>query len=82
MQTYLTLMLLFPLAGGLTCALAGRKLPRQAVEILACAAVWGSFVCAALAAASYAAPQTVTLGGWFSSFDLLIPISLYLGRRR
>jgi len=78
MKTYLFLMLLFPLLGGLISALAGRKLPRRLVEGTACAAVWGSFVCALLAASDYAAPQTVTLASWFTSFDLLIPISLYL----
>ena len=78
MQTYLTLMLLFPLLGGLTSALFGRKLPRMLVEVIACAAVWGSFVCAALAASAYAAPQTVTVANWFATFDLLTPIPLYL----
>ena len=78
MQTYLSLMLLFPLVGGLASALLGRKLPRVLVEGIACAAVWGSFACAALAAAAYAAPETVTVAGWFASFDLDIPISLYL----
>ena len=78
MNNYLSLMLLFPLFGGLISALAGRKLPRRLVEGTACAAVWGSFVCALLAASEYAAPQTVTLARWFTSFDLLIPISLYL----
>nr|WP_136515337.1 NADH-quinone oxidoreductase subunit L [Geomonas edaphica] len=76
--TYLTLMLLFPLLGGLTCAIAGRKLPRVLVESLACGAVFGSFVCALLTALSYTAPTVVTLAEWFASFDLVIPISLYL----
>nr|WP_224984910.1 NADH-quinone oxidoreductase subunit L [Geomonas agri] len=78
MPTYLTLMLLFPLFGGLTCAVAGRKLPRALVEVLACATVWGSFVCAALAAAAYSRPQVIPLADWFASFDLAIPFSLYL----
>ena len=78
MQTYLTLMLLFPLLGGLASALLGRKLPRALVEGIACAAVWGSFACATLAAAAYVAPETVTVANWFASFDLNIPISLYL----
>jgi len=78
MNTYLSLMLLFPLLGGLISALVGRKLPRRLVEGTACAAVWGSFACALLAASVYRAPETVTLASWFTSFDLLIPISLYL----
>jgi NADH-quinone oxidoreductase subunit L len=78
MQTYLSLMLLLPLLGGVFCALAGRKLPRVLVEALACATVWGSFACALLSAAAYVAPQTVTLTEWFASSELQIPFSLYL----
>ncbi|QXE89887.1 NADH-quinone oxidoreductase subunit L [Geomonas subterranea] len=78
LPTYLTLMLLFPLLGGLACAVAGRKLPRALVEVLACATVWGSFACAVLAAAAYTGPQVITLTDWFASFDLSVPFSLYL----
>ncbi|BCG45404.1 NADH-ubiquinone oxidoreductase chain L [Citrifermentans bremense] len=78
MQTYLSLMLLLPLLGGVFCALAGRKLPRVLVEALACATVWGSFACAVLSAAAYGGPQTVTLTEWFASAELQIPVSLYL----
>jgi NADH-quinone oxidoreductase subunit L len=78
MKTYLSLMLLFPLFGGLTSALLGRKLPRRFVEVIACAAVWGSFVCALLASFAYRAPEQVVLGRWLTTFDLLAPFSLYL----
>ncbi|HEY5513571.1 MAG TPA: NADH-quinone oxidoreductase subunit L [Geomonas sp.] len=78
MTTYLSLMLLFPLLGGVFCALLGRFLPRRLVEGIACAAVWGSFACAVLAALAYRAPEKVVLAGWISAFDLAIPLSLYL----
>jgi NADH-quinone oxidoreductase subunit L len=78
MKIYLSLMLLFPLFGGTISALFGRKLPRRLVEATVCAAVWGSFVCALLAAAQYRAPQKIVLGGWLTAFDLQAPLSLYL----
>jgi NADH-quinone oxidoreductase subunit L len=78
MTTYLSLMLLLPLLGGAVNALFGRILPRRLVELIACAAVWGSFVCAALAALAYRAPEKVVLARWLSAFDLAVPISLYL----
>jgi NADH-quinone oxidoreductase subunit L len=78
MTTYLTLMLLFPLLGGVINALLGRIVPRRVVEGLACAAVWGSFACAALAALAYRAPEKVVLARWLNAFDLAIPISLYI----
>ncbi len=78
MKIYLSLMLLFPLFGAAISSLFGRKLPRRLVETIACAAVWGSFVCAFLAACTYRAPEKVTLGDWLSAFDLLAPLSLYL----
>ena len=78
MQIYLSLMLLFPLLGGLISALFGHKLPRRLVEVIACAAVWGSFVCAVFAALAYTAPVTVILGSWLTTFDLVAPLSLYL----
>ena len=78
MQTYLSLMLLFPLLGAATSLILGRELPRRVVEAVACLAVWGSFACAAGAAISYAGPQIVRLGRWLSAFDLEAPIALYL----
>jgi NADH-quinone oxidoreductase subunit L len=78
MTTYLSLMLLFPLLGGASNALLGRILPRRLVEVIACAAVWGSFACAALAALAYRAPETVVLARWITAFDLVIPLSVYL----
>ncbi|QSV46649.1 NADH-quinone oxidoreductase subunit L [Geobacter benzoatilyticus] len=78
MKLYLSLILLLPLLGGTVNALAGRKLPRRACEVLACAAVWGAFVCAALAFVAYKAPVTVELATWLEDFDFSAPIALYL----
>jgi NADH-quinone oxidoreductase subunit L len=78
MSTYLSLMLLLPLLGGAINAIFGRILPRRLVEGIACAAVWGSFACAALAALAYRAPERIVFARWLSAFDLSIPISLYL----
>src|SRR5512134_2544398 len=78
MELYLTLILLLPLLGGTINALVGRKLPRRLCEVLACAAVWGAFVCAALAFAAYRAPVTVELATWLADFDFTAPIALYL----
>jgi len=78
MASFLTLMLLFPLAGALINALCGAVVPRRVLEGTACAAVWGSFVCAVCAAAGYRGPGTVLLGNWLATFDLTAPFSLYL----
>jgi NADH-quinone oxidoreductase subunit L len=78
MPLYLSLMLLFPLLGAIISTVLGRILPRRLVEIIACAAVGGSFVCAVLIALAYHGPQTVVLSEWLADFDLLAPIALYL----
>jgi NADH-quinone oxidoreductase subunit L len=78
MKSYLAIMLLLPLFGGIINALFGRKLPRRLVELLACATVWGSFICAALAASAFKAPVKVPLGSWLTAFDMQAPFSLYL----
>ncbi len=51
MKTVLLLLLILPLGGALINALLGRRLPRRAVEAVACAAVLGALVCAAVALA-------------------------------
>lgn len=78
MTTALALIILLPLLGGIFNILLGRMLPRRAVEITACAVIWGSFFAALFAAGEYSAPAAVELGSWFSSFDLKVPITLYL----
>ncbi len=49
METVLLLLLLLPLSGAVLNAVLGRFLPRRVVEIVACAAVLGAMVCAAVA---------------------------------
>ena len=78
MKLYLSLILLLPLLGGVVNALLGRKLPRRAVEVLACGAVWGAFACAFLALLHYRGPVQVELLSWLAAFDLQAPVSLYL----
>jgi NADH-quinone oxidoreductase subunit L len=50
-ETILLLLLIFPLAGGVLNAMAGRLVPRRAVEAIACAVVLGAFALAAVALA-------------------------------
>ncbi|HLO24979.1 MAG TPA: NADH-quinone oxidoreductase subunit L, partial [Geobacteraceae bacterium] len=78
MKLYLSLILLLPLLGGVVNALLGRKLPRRAVEVLACGAVWGAFACAFLTLLHYRGPVQVELLSWLAAFDLQAPVSLYL----
>ena len=49
METVLLLLLLLPLSGGVINAVAGRWLPRRALEVIACAAVLGALVMAIIA---------------------------------
>jgi len=78
MKLSLSLILLFPLAGGIINALLGRNLPRRLAEWLACGAVAGSF-CASLAAfEAYRGPEAVELCRWLAAFDLQAPLSLYV----
>ncbi len=49
MEIVLILLLLLPLGGFVINAVLGRFLPRRAVEAVACAAVLGATVCAAVA---------------------------------
>ncbi|MCM2359195.1 MAG: NADH-quinone oxidoreductase subunit L, partial [Geobacteraceae bacterium] len=78
MKMYLSLILLLPLLGSVINALFGRKLPRRAVETIACGVVWGAFVCALLAFLDYRAPVTVELLSWLAAFDLKAPVTLFL----
>jgi NADH-quinone oxidoreductase subunit L len=78
METYIALMLLLPLAGATLIALFGRNLPRRLVEVVACATVWGSFVCAVLTASLYQGPVKVLLARWLPDFDLVAQFEFYL----
>jgi NADH-quinone oxidoreductase subunit L len=78
MKTALELIILLPFLGGIVNILLGRMFPRRAVEVTACAVVWGSFVAALFAANAYSGPSVVYAGSWLSSFNLKAPFSLYL----
>ena len=79
MKLYLELIILLPLLGAIVNALlGGRLLSRRASELLACAAIWGSFAATLAAAAAFHAPVTVEIASWLSDFDFKAPISLYL----
>jgi NADH-quinone oxidoreductase subunit L len=77
MKTYLALILLFPLLGGIFNALFGMRMPRRVSQGVACAAVWASFVCAAAAFTLLHAPFRTELFRWMSAFDFNAPFSLY-----
>jgi NADH-quinone oxidoreductase subunit L len=65
-KTVLLLLLVLPLGGALINALWGRRLPRRAVEAVACAAVLGALVCAAMALALAAdRAHDLTFFQWF-----------------
>jgi len=78
LKTALTLIILFPLLGAIFNVLLGRLFPRRAVELTACAVVWGSFAAALAAAANYNGPTVVEIGSWLSSFTLQAGITVYL----
>ncbi|MDD2309910.1 MAG: NADH-quinone oxidoreductase subunit L [Desulfuromonadaceae bacterium] len=79
MKTFLVLIILLPLLGGVTNALlGGRLLPRRASELLACCVIWGSFAATLAAAFAYSAPVTVEVASWLADFDFKAPFSLYL----
>jgi NADH-quinone oxidoreductase subunit L len=72
------LIVLLPLLGAVFNILLGRFLPRRAVEVTACAVIWGSFAAALFAAGAYSGPTVVEVGAWLSSFNLKAPITFYL----
>ena len=78
MKSYLALILLFPLLGGVFNLLAGgMRLPRKLCEAVACGAVWASFASAVLAFLSFRAPEKVEFFRWLGAFDFNAPFSLY-----
>lgn len=78
MKLYLALILLLPLSGGLFNALIGSKLPRRGGEAVACAVIWGAFICSVLAFLDFTVPVTTEYASWLSDFDFKAPITLYL----
>ena len=77
MKSYLALILLFPLLGGVFNVLAGMRAPRRICEMVACGAVWASFVSSVLAFLSLHGPERVELFRWLSAFDFQAQFSLY-----
>ena len=78
MKLYLALILLLPLLGGIFNALLGRYLPRRIGELVACAVIWGAFVCSVLAFLQFTTPVKIDYASWLAAFDFKAPISLYL----
>ena len=78
MKLYLSLILLLPLLGSIICTLAGRFLPRRAVEGLACGVIWGAFVSSLFTFHAYRAPVKIELISWLAAFDFRAPVTLYL----
>jgi NADH-quinone oxidoreductase subunit L len=77
-KTLVLLLLLLPLSGALINALGARRLPRRLVESVACAAVIGAFVVAAIGFATlwqqtFQAPlvEWIVAGSFSASFSVL-----------
>jgi len=77
-KTIVVLLLLFPLFGAVINALGGRRLPRPLVEFVACAAVLGAFLAAAVGFATLwqqtfqtSLVEWIVGGGFSASFSVL-----------
>ncbi len=77
MNTFLVLILLFPLLGGIFNALSGLRIRRRLGQGVACAAVWASFISSVAAFALLQTPFRTDLFRWISAFDFNAPFSLY-----
>jgi NADH-quinone oxidoreductase subunit L len=77
-HTVLLLLLLFPLAGGVLNAVAGRYWPRRLTETVACAAALGALGCAA-AALVLAGDRAhdFTFFSWIASGDFLTAMNVH-----
>jgi NADH-quinone oxidoreductase subunit L len=78
MKLVLALILIFPLLGALINVLAGVRLPRRAVEAVACLSVGGSFMASVAAFMNMSAPVTVSYYDWISFGHLSAPVSMTL----
>jgi NADH-quinone oxidoreductase subunit L len=78
LKAILFLLILLPLFGALLNAVFGRRLPRRAVEIIACTALLSS-LCTAAAAFIAAGGKThdVALFQWFAAGDLQVTVSVH-----
>jgi len=78
MKTVLFFLIFLPLLGAFLQAVAGSRLPRRAVETIACLTVFGSLCMAILAFLSARQEgQTVILFRWFGVDDLSASMSVY-----
>ncbi len=78
METVLLLLLLLPLGGFVINAVLGRFLPRRAVEAVACAAVLGAMVCAAVALVLAAdRAHDLTFCQWFGAGDFSTAMNVH-----
>ena len=81
MKTTLFLLIFLPFLGALILAVIGRRLPRRAVETIACLSVLGSLGMAVIAfAAAGQKGQTFTLLPWFTVGDFSAEMSVYYDR--
>jgi len=81
MRSTLFVLIFLPFLSALVLAVIGRRLPRRAVETIACLAILGSLTMAAIAFSS-AGPkgQTFTLLPWFAVGDFSAEMSVYYDR--
>ncbi len=78
MKTILLLLILFPLLGAFLQAVVGRRLPRRAVETIACGSVLGSLSMAIVAFAMAGQKSYVlTLFRWIALNDFSASMSVY-----
>jgi NADH-quinone oxidoreductase subunit L len=77
-KTIVLLIMLFPIAGSFINALAGRRLPRIAVEVIACGAVLASLGMAGTAfVVGYENTFDLALINWFSVNDLSVTMNVH-----
>jgi NADH-quinone oxidoreductase subunit L len=78
MKSILTLLIFLPFLGALVMAVVGRRLPRRAVEALACLTIIGSLSMAitAFLRAGHQS-QIITLFSWIQVGDFSAPMSAY-----
>ncbi len=78
MTATLLILLLFPLAGGVINALAGRRLPRRLCEVIACAGVLGALVMAVIAfIRGGGSTQHLTFFSWIRVGDFSAAMDVY-----
>ncbi len=78
MKTALFYTLFFPFAGAFFLALAGSRIPRKVVEIIACSTIGASFLLTFSAwLISGGKPQTITLYEWIRAGDFAASVDLF-----